>query len=436
MSRRLSYLMAAGLGLGLIAPVAAQTPPSPAVDPASVPAAIEQVTFDEAVQRAVAHNPTVGQAAQAILRAEALLDNARSVFRPSVSGVVATTVLDAARGFSGNITQPRTQTAFGATLSYPVLAASRWAAKTQAQDQVGIARVSAEETRREVALAAAEAYLAVIAAHRLLDVSLRDREAAQALGEYARLRLEAGQGSRLNFVRSSQEVAADEGRVQEAELALRQGQEALGVAMFADMPIDTRGAPALGAAEPPASQDAWLLERPDVRLFTAQVRAADRVVRDNWKSWLPEVTAGFTPQYVTPPGFFAPAATWAALFQLQVPIYDGTIGATRRLRVADREIAQLRLDALKVQARSELRFAQEAVVRNERIVTANRQAAEDAAEALRISEIAYKAGATTNVEVVQAQQTASNAAIAAVQAEDRLLQARLDLLLALGQFPR
>ncbi|HEV7501023.1 MAG TPA: TolC family protein [Vicinamibacteria bacterium] len=438
MSRRLSYLVAAGLHLALIAPVAAQTPPAvpSAVEPAPVAPAIEQVTFDEAVQRAVAHNPTVGQAAQAILRAEALLDSARSVFRPSVSGAVATTVLDAARGFSGNITQPRTQTAFGATLSYPVLAASRWAAKTQAQDQVGVARISAEETRREVALAAAEAYLAVLSAHRLLDVSLRDREAAQALGEYARLRLEAGQGSRLNFVRSSQEVAADEGRVQAAELALRQGQEALGVAMFADLPIDTSGVPALAAAEPPASHDAWLLERPDVRLFTAQVSAADRVVRDTWKSWLPEVTAGFTPQYVTPPGFFAPAATWAALFQLQVPIYDGTIGATRRLRVADREIAQLRLDALKVQARSELRFAQEAVVRNERIVTANRQAAADAAEALRISEIAYKAGATTNVEVVQAQQTASNAAIAAAQAEDRLLQARLDLLLALGQFPR
>jgi outer membrane protein TolC len=166
------------------------------------------------------------------------------------------------------------------------------------------------------------------------------------------------------------------------------------------------------------------------------VSAADRVVRDTWKSWLPELTAGFTPQYVTPPGFFAPAATWAAVFQLQVPIYDGTIGATRRVRVADREVAQLRLNAVKVQARSELRVAQEAVVRNERIVTANRRAAEDAGEALRISEIAYKAGATTNVEVVQAQQTASNAAIAAAQAEDRLLQARLDLLLALGQFPR
>ena len=68
-------------------------------------------------------------------------------------------------------------------------------------------------------------------------------------------------------------------------------------------------------------------------------------------------------------------------------------------------------------------------------MAANRQAAESAVEALRITEIAYKAGATTNIEVVQAQQTARNAEIVASLAEDRLRQARLDLLVALGQLP-
>jgi outer membrane protein len=175
--------------------------------------------------------------------------------------------------------------------------------------------------------------------------------------------------------------------------------------------------------------------RPDVRLLTAQEQAADRVVRDTWKSWLPTASAAFSPQYVTPAGFFEPANTWRAFVQLQVPIYDGTLGATRRLRIADRETFRLRLDALKHQARSEARFAHEAVERNEQIVTATREAAENAREALRITEIAYKAGATTNIEVVEAQQTARNAEVLAALAEDRLRQARLDLLVALGQFP-
>ena len=410
---------------------------SPAVAQAdSAQPAMERLTFEEAVKRATDRHPTVGQAAQAILRAQALLDQARSVFRPLLYGAMGTTILDDARGFDGNVTQPRTQTAFNATLSYPLLAAARWAAKNQAADQVGIARVSAEESRRQVATTAAHSYLAVIAAQRQREISVRNRDTAKALADYSRARLEAGQGSKLNHLRSSQELATAEGLLQVAELAVRQAQEALGVALFADGPVDANGEPAMPVATPPSDDTAWLIRRPDVRLLTAQMQAADRVVADNWKSWLPTATASFTPQYVTPAGFFEPAKTWRALFQLQFPIYDGTLGATKRIRVADLDSAKLRLDAVKVQARSDLRIAQEAVARNERIVASSRQAADDAGEALRISEIAYKAGATTNIEVVQAQQTARNAAIVSALAEDRLRQARLDLLVALGQFPQ
>jgi outer membrane protein TolC len=407
---------------------------------AAVPSAraqpIETVTFDEAVRRALERNPTLGEAAQAILRAEAILDQARSVFRPAIDGFIGTTVLDAARGFSGNITQPRTQSAFNATASFDFLAASRWAAKTQAADQVAVARISAEETRRQVARTAAEAYLAVLSAQKQQEIARRNVVTAQALADYARVRLDAGQGSRLNFVRAAQELSASEGRVELAGLAVRGSQEALGVAMFTDGPVDAAGEPALVAAAPAPGDDAFLEQRPDVRLFAAQADAAARVVRDAWKSWLPTGTAAFTPQYVTPAGFFEPAKTWRAVFQLQFPIYDGTLRASKRLFTAEREIARLRLDALRVQARSEVRLAQEAVVRNERIVEKSRESAESALEALRITEIAYRAGATTNIEVVQAQQTARNVEIVAALAEDALRQARLDLLVALGQFPR
>jgi len=416
-------------------PAAAQpTTPAPALSSVAG-STLERVTFDEAVARAVERHPTVGQAAQAVLRARALLDQAKSVFRPSLYGGVNTTILDAARGFDGNITQPRTQSAFNATLSFPILATTRWAAKNQAADRVGIARISAEETRREVALTAAQSYLAVVAAARQREIAIRNLDTARALDEYAKARLEAGKGSRLNHVRSTQERVTAEGRLQAAELFLRQAQEALGVAIFADGPVDANGDPEITPAAPPSS-DTWLMQRPDVRLFTAEVQAADRVVRDSWTSWFPTGTASFTPQYVTPPGFFEPAKTWRAVFQLQVPIYDGTLGAARRIRIADRDTARLRLDAVKVQARAELRLAEESVARTEQIVATSRLAAENAAEALRITEIAYRAGATSNIEVVQAQQTARNAEIVLALAEDGQRQARLDLLFALGQFPQ
>jgi len=426
MSERRSATLLVHLALATllgVTPLSAQTGP-----------AMERVTFREAVRRATERNPSVGEAAQAILRAEGLLEGAKSVFKPTLYGDVSTTILDAARGFGGNITQPRTQYSFNATASYPFLAAERWARKNQAADQVEIAKISADETRRQVALTAAQAYLAVLTAERNREIALRNRDTARALEEYARARLDAGQGSRLNHVRSSQELASSEGLVHVAELAVEQAQEALGISTFSEGPLEVNGDPDIEPAAP-SENDAWLIQRPDVRLFTAQLQAADRVVRDHWKSWVPQGTAYFTPQYVTPAGFFAPAKTWQAFFQLQIPVFDSTIGATKRVQLADRETARIRLDSVRLEARSEVRLAQEAVGRNLQIVAASRESAANALEALRITEIAYKAGATTNIEVVQAQQTARNAELAASLALDRLRQAQLDLVVALGQFP-
>jgi len=430
MSRRvvLPGLALAVLGSG--SPARCQEPTTPDARPPVV----ERLTFDEAVARATSRNPTVAEAAQAILRADALLSQARSVFYPFASGSVATTVLDAARGFSGSIVQPKVQTAFTATASYQVLAAAGWAAKNQAADRAAIARVSAEETRRNVATSAAQAYLAVIADERQVEIAVRNRDTARALEEYAKTRFEAGQGSRLNHVRSVQQLATAESLRQVAELAVSRAEEALGVIVFASGPVGANGEPVFPPTPPPAD-DSWLAARPDVRLLRADLRAADRVVSDAWKNWLPTVTASFAPSYVTPPGLFEPAKTWTAFFSLNVPIFDATLRPDKRVREADRETARLQLDALTLEARSEVRIAREAVRSSEGIVASTREAAENAGEALRITEIAYRAGATTNIEVVQAQQDARNAEITGAVAEDRLRQARLDLLVALGRFP-
>jgi outer membrane protein TolC len=402
--------------------------------PAASEPPLKQLTFDEAVERARTRSPSVGEAAQAILQAEALLDRARTVFMPLVYGNVGTTILDDARGFDGNVVVPRTQTAFSGTVSYALLDAVRWANNNQAKDRVATARAAADETRQHVAVVAAQAYLAVIAAERQREITERNRDTAQALEDYAKARLDAGQGSRLNHVRAVQQRASADGLVQLAELAVGRAQEALGVALFAPGPVGALGEPQLPPARLPVD-DTWLLARPDIQLFSAELQARDRIVADAWKSWLPTATASLTPRYVTPAGLFEVSRSWRAFFQLEIPIFDGTLGSEKAFKIAEREAARFRLDGLRVEARSELRNAQEAVRRVEAIVTSTRQAAEAAAEALRITEIAYRAGATTNIEVVQAQQAARNGEIEAAVAEDRLRQARLDLLVALGQFP-
>ena len=73
----------------------------------------------------------------------------------------------------------------------PVLAAARWAATTQARDQIEIANLSTADVRTDIAVATAQAYLAIIAPKRQVEVSLRARETSLAHLDYARRRLEA-----------------------------------------------------------------------------------------------------------------------------------------------------------------------------------------------------------------------------------------------------
>lgn len=410
----------------------------PAASPARAqqPAPVEAITFDEAIQRALANNYDVAQAAQVILNAEAILQQTNTVFRPTVDGAVQTTVLDEGRGFDGQIVQPRTQTNFSLGASFPILAASRWAARTQAQDQVGIARINLEDVRRQIAIATAQSYLEVIAQHRQVEVRQRAVETARAFEEYARQRLEGGVGSRLNYLRAAQETSSAEVLLETAQLNVRLAQEALGVLVAAGGPLDTAGEPAFEVPKPPSSED-WMMDRTDIRLFSAELSAADRVVRDSWKDWVPEGTVSFQPQYITPAGLFQPSKTWATVVQFGIPLFDGgERRAVRRQREAARETARIQLDDLRLRARSELRAALASLESTERALVSARRAAEQANEVVRITDIAFRAGATTNIEVVDAQTRARNNEIAAAEAEDQVRRARLDLLVALGRFPQ
>jgi len=63
------------------------------------------------------------------------------------------------------------------------------------------------------------------------------------------------------------------------------------------------------------------------------------------------------------------------------------------------------------------------------------QSAAFAQKALDLANLAYRAGATTNLEVIDAERQARDAETQAAIAEDASREARLDLLAASGRFP-
>jgi len=409
---------------------------SPAALSAQTTPPMESVTLDQAVERALKNNPTVGQAIQGILRAEALLQQARAVTLPQVNASFTGVVNSTERKFDDVVTSPRMQGTIAASASMPVLAAADWARRNQAKDQVEVANLSSADVRTNIAVATGQAYLAIIAARRQVDVSLRARESALAHLDYARRRLEAGAGTRLNELRAAQEVSSDEARLEVTQYAVRVGQEALGVLMASNGPVDAASEPAFNV--PAAADEAgWMALRPDLRLFTAEERAADRVWRDSSKDWFPTGVLSFDPQALVPASIFTSARSWRLVVNFSQPIWDsGQRKAVKLVRETNLNNARLALTDLQIRARSEVRLAEDLVRTSERAFNSLRLAAEQAQEVLNITNFAFQAGATTNLEVIDAQRQARDADSSAAVAQNTLMRAQLDLLTALGRFPQ
>ena len=439
-------LWASGFGLWacLAATLSAQQPTQPPppqspqqqLQPPQMIQPVERVTLEEAVARALANNPTIAAASQAVLRAEGLLQQARAATRPNVSAAFVNSIVDTPRGFEGVVIQPRDQSTLSANLSMPVLAPARWAAAAQARDQIEVAGLSTADVRKQIGVATAQTYLGIITQRRQVEVNERALETARAHLDYSNRRLESGAGTRLNQLRAAQEVSTDEARLETARLAVVRAQEALGVQMAVNGPVDAAAEPAFDIP-PTIDEPTWMGARTDVRLQTATQRAFDRVFRDSSKDYFPTGIASFDPQVVTPAGAFAPSRSWRFSVSFSQPIFDGgQRRGLRQFREAAARASQFALTSTQIQARSEVRLAQEVVRSSERALTSLRLSAQQAAEVLNITTVAFEAGATTNLEVIDAQRSARDADAAAELAADTVRRARLDLLTALGRFPQ
>jgi outer membrane protein TolC len=431
-----------------------------AVARAQTPPPAERVSFGEAIRRAVERNQSAAIAAAGILRAEGLLTEAQANSRLQINGTVTTTTLNRGVQFQGLTVTPQNQVSGALDVRIPLFAPARWARRAQARDAKNVAELTAADVRRQTALATADAYLTIIARRRVIEANERARDTASAHFDLARELEQRGTGSRLNQLRAQQELSTDDGLVESARLALYRAQEALGVLLVADGPVDAteeptfslpdaqenelapRGALDRGnAASAPtlqlsANDLAWLERRTDVQLLAASQHAAERVVRDTSKDYYPYLEGVFLPQTTYPAQVFVPANSWRLLFQLSVPLFDsGQRRGVRAERQAALNISRATLVGATTQAAAEIRAAREAVHSAERGLTSARAAADQAQQVVDIVNVSFRAGAATNIEVIDAERRARDTDTAVAVAEDTLRRARLELLTALGRFP-
>ena len=411
---------------------------------AQPPVVVERVTFQQAIDRAIANNPSVAAAAAGILRAEGLLAQARSATMLQVTGNVTTTTLNRGIEFQDTTVVPRSQVTGSVTVDQPIVAAAAWARRAQARDNVQIAELGAVETRRQIALATADAYLSILAQLRVLEGNNRARDTARAHFDLATELEQRGTGSRLNALRAEQQLSTFERQLESASLAVYRAREALGVLLVANGPVDAIDEPSFALPADAAAlggtnidlMPILLQSRPDLKLFFSHRQAAERVLSDSSKDRWPSLNAIFLPQAIRPEQFFTQANSWRFLLQASIPVFDnGQRSSLRAQRQAALNIAQANLTGAMTQASSQVRAAREAVASGARSLASAQAAADQAQQVVNIVNISFRAGAATNIEVIDAERSARDADTAVAAAEDTLRRARLDLLLALGRFP-
>lgn len=395
------------------------------------------MTFDAAIKRALERNPTVEVAEADVHRAEALARQARATWLPTLNGNVTFTRLDDDRELNGRIALNANQLNANVVLTVPLIAPRQWVAHNRTKDAIEIARLTGADTRRVVALSTARAFLTVIAQHRVLAGSERALVAAKAHEEYANTRLGGGVGNKLDAVRAAQQRATVEARVRADTIALARAEEALGILVGEEGPVDSAEDPSLGT--PPsvaAALEEAQAKRTDLRVERERVAVAGKAIRDTWTDYMPVLSAVAQPFYQNPPTFTIPQTGWQAQLVLSLPLYDGGLRyGLQDERHAVQEAARARVENVLRTVRADVRLGFESMRRSDEALVDSREAARLAHEALDLAQLAYRSGATSNIEVVDAERRAQDADIAAAIAEDASRQARLDLLTACGRFP-
>jgi outer membrane protein TolC len=396
-------------------------------------AGIPAVSFDEAVRRSIARAPAVLAAAAEVRRTEGDRGVVRSAALPAVLADAVATRMDGDRTLNGRIVTPRDTTRADLTAQIPLFAPQRWTAWSHASDAVETARLGELDVRRSAAIGAARAYLTVIAQKRALDVARTSADTARAHRDFSDARLRGGVGNRLDALRADQQLASAESLLATAEAAVVRAQEALGIATGEGTALDAASDPDL--QQVPADE-ATTETRADVRAARKRLDDARAVSRDSWLDWLPQLLGSAQAYAQDPSTATSPANGWQAQLVLSLPLFEGGLRpAQKQQRDALVDLASVDLDALGRQARSEVRVGAQGATQAEVALVAARRGSESGAQALTLAQQAYAAGATSNIEVVDAEQRARDAAFAAVFAEDAVRNARLDLLAATGRFP-
>jgi outer membrane protein TolC len=432
LTRVLAAWCALALVAGLTVPVAAQAPATQAPATGQTPRAI---TLSEALTLAAQNNLALKVAVFESQVARAQLAQAESIRSGTVmltgsytrinDRSPSTITIPAAPPTIPaplTITLPATSSdLFATALTYqvPLMTGGR------IESQIALARANVkgadaalERAKQQLVFDVKQAYFQVLLAQASVDVAVRTMAAAEENLRVARARVAAGASPRFDEIQAEVNFAnARQGVIRS------RNQDALaqhGLNAITNLPLDTALAPretmtlVTVRGDAPALIRRALEARPELAELRARLEAATAAIEIARSGGRPALVLSAGPNYGNAVSGSATGTTaafgWSVTLAATVPLFDGGL-TTQRVREAELRVEQLRVNE------SQLRQAVELDVRRalltyasaaEELITADKTV-EQAQEGLRIANVRFAAGVSTNLEVIQAQAAQSQA---------------------------
>ena len=304
--------------------------------------------------------------------------------------------------------------------------------------QVEASRKEEETVKLGVARQTAQAYLSVLIADAVSDVQREALSTAQAHLEQVQNRYDAGVANRLELLRAKVEVSNVEPRVIEAEQGIETAfillRRAAGLGRDAEIELTDQLEAEVEAIDEEKELERARAMRPEFKVLEYNQSATEDLALSERGGMLPMIQLTSTFGYEKP--YFA-VNEWEQIFTvgvgIKVPLFDG-LEAYRGMRRARAAAETITLAEVQTHAnvRTEVRTAvlalREAAVR----MKATQDNRDRSNEMLDIAQHSYKAGAATNVEVIDAQLAATTARLEHLKALYDYRNAQIHLAAATG----
>jgi len=321
------------------------------------------------------------------------------------------------------------------SLSLENVAAYRRSVALEAQ-----ARARTEIAARGLVLTVVEAYYGLVVAQQKYETAERASGEAQRFLDISQKLERGGEAAHSDVIKAEIQMQQQLRDQQEAQLEMERSRLELAVLIFPDFNENFSVVDDLQTPEPLPSlaeaQAAAANKNPELREALAVLQAANQEVAAAWNGFLPSLGLDYfygidANQFATETPGGIHNLGYAAAATLQLPVWNW--GANRaRLKQADlrREQARVELSFTQRRQLANLRaFYGEAETARSELESLD-HSAQLAAESLRLTTLRYQAGEVSVLEVVDAQNTRTQArnAFATGQARYRVALARLQTL--------